>query len=64
MGGGIGGDEDYCGTTWWIDMITTLSNLLMCINSAANFLMYMLRGAKFRRAFLRTYTIPWGRRRS
>ena len=38
-----------------LETIITLSNLLMCINSAANFLMYMVRGTKFRRAFLQTY---------
>ena len=33
----------------------SLANLLPCVNSAANFLVYMLRGEKFRKAFLRTY---------
>ena len=35
-----------------LETIITLSNLFMCINTAANFLMYMVRGTKFRRAFL------------
>ena len=46
---------DYCASNSVINTLITLSNLLMCINSAANFLMYMVRGSKFRRAFLRTY---------
>ncbi len=33
----------------------SISNLLSCFNSAANFLIYMLRGRKFREAFLSTY---------
>ena len=33
----------------------SLSNLFACVNSAANFLIYMLRGKKFRDAFLQTY---------
>jgi len=33
----------------------SLANLLSCINSSANFLVYMLRGKKFRDAFLVTY---------
>ena len=46
-----------------LETIITLSNLLMCINSAANFLMYMVRGTKFRRAFLQTYACRPCRRR-
>jgi hypothetical protein len=45
----------YCRGSHAINVMITLSNLLMCVNSAANFLMYMLRGSKFRRAFIRTY---------
>jgi len=37
------------------DLITSLANLMCCFNSAANFLVYMLRGKKFRDAFLHTY---------
>ena len=33
----------------------SFANLLPCVNSAANFLVYMLRGEKFRSAFVRTY---------
>jgi len=33
----------------------SLSNLLSCVNSSANFLLYMLRGKKFRDAFCQTY---------
>ena len=49
-------DSSYCESNKVISTMITLSNLLMCINSAANFLMYMVRGTKFRRAFIDTYT--------
>ncbi len=48
--------QDYCETNKVISTLITLSNLFMCINSAANFLMYMVRGTKFRMAFINTYT--------
>ena len=51
----------YCPSNQFMDIIVTVSNLLMCINSAANFIMYMVRGSKFRRAFIRTYTTAWCR---
>ncbi|CAB4067321.1 unnamed protein product [Lepeophtheirus salmonis] len=44
-----------CYSTPFIDTIVSLSNVLTCFNSAANFLVYMLRGKKFRDAFLETY---------
>lgn len=50
------GASNYCRNTPVINTIISLSNLLMCINSAANFLMYMVRGTKFRRAFILTYS--------
>ena len=34
----------------------SISNLLSCVNSAVNFLIYMLRGKKFRDVFLKTYS--------
>ena len=44
----------------WINLIIFLDffsvgNLMPCINSAMNFLIYMLRGKKFRDAFKSTY---------
>ncbi|XP_059085077.1 FMRFamide receptor-like [Tigriopus californicus] len=51
------GASNYCRNTPVINTIISLSNLLMCINSAANFLMYMVRGTKFRRAFILTYSV-------
>ena len=47
----------------------SLANLFACINSSANFLIYMLRGKKFRDAFLSTYwrskqSIPGGQSNS
>ena len=37
------------------DYFFSYANLLSVINSAANFLVYMLRGRKFRKAFISTY---------
>ena len=42
-------------TTISIDVSKSLGNLFVCINSAANFLLYMVRGKKFREAFYQTY---------
>jgi hypothetical protein len=38
-----------------IEVVIILANLSTCVNSAANFLVYMLRGKKFRDLFLETY---------
>ena len=42
-----------------IDKLTQLSHLLVCINSAANFLIYYCAGGKFREAWLDTYGFWW-----
>ena len=44
-----------CSSTLIIDTFASLGNLFCCINSAGNFLLYMLRGKKFRDAFTQTY---------
>ena len=44
-----------CSSTVIIDTFASLGNLFCCINSAGNFLLYMLRGKKFRDAFTQTY---------
>jgi hypothetical protein len=44
-----------CETTVFIETMISLSNLLVCVNSSGNFLLYMLRGKKFRDAFCQTY---------
>ncbi len=44
-------------STPFIDMIISVSNLLSCFNSAANFLLYMLRGEKFRTIFFEFYAL-------
>lgn len=44
-----------CQTTPLIEKIISFSNLLAVFNSAANFLVYMLRGKKFRDYFIQTY---------
>ena len=47
--------ERLCSSTLVIDTFASLGNLFCCINSAGNFLLYMLRGKKFRDAFTHTY---------
>ena len=42
-----------------INQLTQISHLLVCINSAANFLIYYCAGAKFREAWLDTYGFWW-----
>ena len=44
-----------CQTTDFIETVISISNVLTVVNSAANFLIYMLRGKKFRDLFLQTY---------
>ena len=44
-----------CKSTPFFDVVISLANLSSCVNSAANFLVYMLRGKKFRDLFLDTY---------
>ena len=39
----------------FIDVSKSFGTLFVCINSAANFLLYMVRGKKFREAFYQTY---------
>jgi hypothetical protein len=47
--------DALCETTTFIDTLISFGNLFCCINSAGNFLFYMLRGKKFRDAFNQTY---------
>ncbi len=44
-----------CDSNAFIETAISLSNLSTCVNSSANFLVYMLRGKKFRDLFLETY---------
>ena len=46
---------EVCASTDFFDRMISLANLSTCVNSAANFLVYMLRGKKFRDLFLETY---------
>ena len=43
-----------CDTTTFIELLISLSHLLLAINSACNFVIYMWRGDKFRRVFRKT----------
>ena len=47
--------DPNCHNPTTIDVITSLGNLCVCINSAINFLLYMVKGKKFRDAFYQTY---------
>ena len=42
-------------STIFIEVSKSFGTLFVCINSAANFLLYMVRGKKFREAFYQTY---------
>ena len=49
-------DKDrVCIVPRFIDFCVSVSNLFCCINSAGNFMLYMLRGKKFRDAFIKMY---------
>ena len=47
--------KSVCESTPSFEVVISLANLSTCVNSAANFLVYMLRGKKFRDLFLDTY---------
>ena len=51
------GHDPKCQMDTTIDTFISLGNLLCCINSAANFLLYMIRGKRFRDEFCKTYHI-------
>jgi hypothetical protein len=51
----IRGGAMVCVSSPIIEVVIILANLSSCVNSAANFLVYMLRGKKFRDLFLETY---------
>ena len=53
------GYDPQCHNPIEIDVVISLGNLFVCVNSAANFLMYMIRGKKFREAFCQTYFPCW-----
>eukprot|EP00095_Tigriopus_kingsejongensis_P004773 maker-scaffold77_size404793-snap-gene-1.9 protein:Tk04773 transcript:maker-scaffold77_size404793-snap-gene-1.9-mRNA-1 annotation:"GJ13605" len=44
-----------CQVSDFVQLIVTLSHLLVCVNSSANFLFYFFHGAKFRKAFKDTF---------
>ena len=51
----IEGYDKECASTNTIDVFASLGNLFCCINSAANFLVYMIKGKRFREAFCHSY---------
>ena len=51
----VEGDEHECETTTFINTCVSLSHLLVCGNSALNWIIYLLAGEKFRRVWCETY---------
>ena len=50
-----GNGKLICESNSFIESAISFANLSSCVNSSANFLIYMLRGKKFRDLFLETY---------
>ena len=51
----VEGKEQECETTPFISTCVSLSHLLVCGNSALNWIIYLLAGEKFRRVWRETY---------
>ena len=51
---------ENCQVTDFINHCITLSHLLVCFNSSANFVIYLLGGEKFRRVWCETYMCKKG----
>ena len=49
------GYDQNCRNPGEIDLLISLGNLFCCINSAANFLVYIIKGKNFREAFFDKY---------
>ena len=49
------GYDQNCYNPKAIDFLMSLGNLFCCINSAANFLVYIIKGKNFRKAFFEKY---------
>ena len=49
------GFDENCHNPKEVDVLISLGNLFCCINSAANFLVYIIKGKNFREAFFETY---------
>ena len=49
------GQENECETTPFISTCVSLSHLLVCGNSALNWIIYLLAGEKFRSVWCETY---------
>ena len=51
-------ESEHCDTTPFVQTCINLSHLLVCFNSSANFVIYLLGGEKFRRVWCETYCSP------
>ena len=49
------GYDQNCHNPEEIDILISLGNLFCCVNSAANFLVYIIKGKNFREAFIDKY---------
>ena len=49
------GEQQECETTPFISTCVSLSHLLVCCNSALNWIIYLLAGEKFRKVWCETY---------
>ena len=47
--------QQLCESTTFITFCTSLSHLLVCLNSSLNWVIYLFAGKKFRRAWCKTY---------
>ena len=51
---------DDCTSTWFITLCVNVSHLMVCFNSSANFVIYLMGGEKFRRVWCETYMCKKG----
>ncbi len=56
----VGQGQGSCASSNLVEIAISLANLSTCVNSAANFLIYMLRGKKFRDLFVEIYCCRHG----
>ena len=55
-------DQDKLHCSLWYIQFTTISNLMVVVNSAVNFILYCVFGKRFRKVFLKTICHPFRRK--